>query len=1228
MRSIDWSNTPVGPVDSWPQSLRTAVSILMESRFPMYIAWGAEYTQFYNDGYRPILGSTKHPAAMGLRASETFAESWHIIGPMFDGVMAGTAVGAEDWMLPLDRHGYLEECYFTFSYSPIRAENGVVAGVHVTVTETTARVLHERRLRTLRDVAASAAEAKAEDQAWTGASHALSQNIEDLPFALLYRLDADGAAASLVGTTLQGASSLAASRVALDADAGWPLRVVTSENQPRLVTDVRARVGAVVGAKWPEPVESALVLPIARPGLPAPYGFLVAGISPRRALDEQYRGFLILLADHIATAISNSRTLAEEKQRSEALAEIDRAKTAFFSNISHEFRTPLTLMLGPQEDALESPSRTLGGPDLQAVHRNTLRLLKLVNSLLDFARVQAGRATATYEPADLAALTSDLASAFRSAIERGGVRFEVDCPPLPEPVFVDREMWEKIILNLLSNAFKFTFEGEIRISQRLDGHHVVVEVQDTGGGIPESEMARLFERFHRVEGAKARTQEGSGIGLALVQDLVRLHGGTIEAVSVLGKGTTFRITIPRGSAHLPSAHIVTETSPADAERTAKPFVVEALRWVPASPTDAFTPMEGRAKSARVLIADDNADMREYLARLLGDHWTIEAVADGEQALAAVQRNRPDLLITDLMMPNLDGLGLLRALRASDVTKDMPVIALSARAGDEARVEGLRAGFSDYVVKPFSARELVVRVEAQLAQVELRAVAEMHSRRLANVFENAPVGIAILRGPEHVFEFANASYGALIEDRRVLGKSVRQAFPDLEGQGVYELLDGVFTTGEPFITRSRRLLLVRQDSGVSEERFFDWVYQPMRDDNGVVDGIVVVVFEVTELASARREAESANRAKDEFMAILGHELRNPLAPILTAVNLMRLRGDSGLEKERSVIERQAQHLVRLVDDLLDISRITTGKVELKKQRVEVGEVIAKALEMASPMLEQRQHQLRVDVPAGGLVVDGDPGRLAQVFSNLLTNAAKYTEPGGAVSVTASREDSRIAIRVRDTGIGISAEMLPRVFELFAQERQALDRAHGGLGLGLSIVRSLVSMHGGHVQAASEGHGRGSEFVVVLPAVDDRTTDAACLAPPRRRTEEVSALRPRVLVVDDNVDAADLLAESLDLMGYTTRIAHDGPTALEIADQFKPEVALLDIGLPAMDGYELARLLRRRSDLSDVCLVAVTGYGQEADKRTAQDSGFNAHLVKPVDMERLRALMRQMTSTKTP
>ncbi len=1228
MRELDWSNVAVGPPSQWSPSFRSALSICLGSRFPIALYWGDDLTLIYNDAWSPILG-TKHPLALGVPGRAVWPEIWDAIGPLFAGVLAtGESSYQEDGLLLMNRHGYTEECYFNFTFTPVRGDDGRIEGIFNAVNETTFRVISERRASVLRDLAEHAISDRTVDDVVERVLRTLGAASHDATFSAIYLADDRGGLQRVGATGLDDAVAIAPAYIAAEqvADSRWRFGNVRQSGKVAVVAQLDELPVPIAGGAWPEPTRCAMVAPIRSTADPQTWGFLIIGASPRRAVDRDYEEFAERAAATVTRVVANALTLEAERGRADQLAELDRAKTAFFSNISHEFRTPLTLMLGPQQDALESPSGSLGGADLQAVHRNTLRLLKLVNSLLDFARVQAGRATASYEPVDLAALTSDLASAFRSAIERGGIRFDVDCPPLHEPIFVDCEMWEKVVLNLLSNALKFTFEGAIRISQRIVGDHVEVEVEDSGVGIAEHEMPRLFERFHRIEGTKARTHEGSGIGLALVHDLVSLHGGTIVARSVPDKGTTFRITLPRGRAHLSPSHIVVNVRPHDAETTAKPFVVEALRWVDPSPTGPRPVVEG--STTHVLIADDNADMREYLARLFGQHWSVETVADGELALAAVRRRRPDLLITDVMMPNVDGISLLHALRAEPSTRNLPVIALSARAGEEARVEGLRAGFDVYVVKPFSARELVVRVEAQLTRVQLRAVTELHNRRLASVFANTPVGIAILRGQEHVFEFVNASYATLVQDRSVVGKTIRQALPDLTGQGVYEMLDAVYTTGEPHVVRSRELILVRQDDGVAEQRFFDWVYQPLRDEAGAVDGIVVVVFEVTELATARRMAESASRAKDEFMAILGHELRNPLAPILTAVNLMRLRGETSFEKERAVIERQAKHLVRLVDDLLDVSRITTGKVDLKRQPIEVGEIMAKALEMASSMFERRNHQLTLDVPSRGLVVAGDPGRLAQVFSNLLTNAAKYTEPGGVVSVTAARKDARIVIRIRDTGIGISANMLPRVFELFAQERQALDRADGGLGLGLSIVKNLVSMHGGAVQASSDGHGRGSEFVVTLPAIDVLGTEVEEEGPTSGNGEEASSTRTRVLVVDDNVDAAELLAEMLEVMGYAPRTAHDGPSALVAAEAFKPEIAVLDIGLPAMDGYELARLLRKRPDLSGVHLIALTGYGQESDRQAASESGFNAHLVKPVDLDRLRDVLRQMAPRAKP
>jgi CheY-like chemotaxis protein len=374
-----------------------------------------------------------------------------------------------------------------------------------------------------------------------------------------------------------------------------------------------------------------------------------------------------------------------------------------------------------------------------------------------------------------------------------------------------------------------------------------------------------------------------------------------------------------------------------------------------------------------------------------------------------------------------------------------------------------------------------------------------------------------------------------------------------------------------------------------------------------------------MARLRTEAERANRSKDEFLAVLGHELRNPLAPILTALHLMRLRGVDKAEKERTVIERQAHHLVRLVDDLLDVSRITRGKVALKKQRIELGRIVAKAIEMASPLLEQRQHELIVEVEARGLLVDADPERMAQVISNLLANAAKYTEKGGRITVAAAVTPAGVTISVSDTGIGIAPEMIPRVFDMFVQERQALDRSQGGLGLGLTIVRSLVALHGGTVEARSEGRNKGAEFTIHLPPTVEREEPAA-------GPGEAAAVAPdgrvrRILVVDDNEDAADMLAGFLEEMGHTTRIARDGPEALKMVAEFAPDLALLDIGLPVMDGYELARRLREGAQR--IGLVAVTGYGQKNDRQRSQAAGFDAHLVKPVSVERLASLIQELT-----
>jgi PAS domain S-box-containing protein len=742
LAAVDWAQTPLGPLGSWPQSLQTAVDILLSSRFSMWMAWGPQLTFFCNAAYRPTLGR-KYPWALGRPASEVWEEIWHDIGPRIDTVLATEkATWDEGLLLFLERSGYPEETYHTFSYSPLRNDAGAVVGMLCVVSEDTERVIGERRMATLRDLGSDPSVVRTEQETLEFAGRQLDRNRRDLPFTLTYLFSDDGRSARLAGSTGIAAGHPAAPAELTDGarDAVWPTAVLR-RGESALVDLDSARFGALPGGEWDEPPVRALITPLTQQG-GAPHGFLVAALNRYRPLDEGYRAFVVLVAGHLAAGIASARSYQHQQRRAEELAELDRAKTTFFSNVSHEFRTPLTLIMGPVQELqrLLADADPQAREELEVISRNGLRLGKLVNVLLDFSRIEAGRMQASYEPADIAQVTAELASVFRSAIDRAGLTFEVDCPPLHEPVYLDLGMWEKVVLNLLNNALKFTFEGTIRVAVHAEGGQAVVTVADTGVGISEREMPRLFERFHRIENARSRSNEGSGIGLALVQELVQLHGGTITASSTEGAGTTFTIRLPFGHTHLPAGTLVPAGHTAAVSGTADPFVQEALRWLPRTVPDGedgtgprsvpkdirpgYEPepavQPGGGLAARVLVADDNADMREYLTRLLRTAgYQVTTVTDGQAALDAVRARAPDLVISDVMMPRLDGLGLVAALRADARTAAVPALLLSARAGQEASIEGLQAGADDYLVKPFSAVELLARVRSNLGMASFR-----------------------------------------------------------------------------------------------------------------------------------------------------------------------------------------------------------------------------------------------------------------------------------------------------------------------------------------------------------------------------------------------------------------------------------------------------------------------------------------------------------------------------
>jgi signal transduction histidine kinase/DNA-binding response OmpR family regulator len=1391
IRTYDWSKTPLGPPRRWPQSLRSAVSILLPSKAQIALFWGPELITLYNDAYRPVFGA-KHPHALGMPIRDSWAELWRAgLRELFESVLQnGEAFWARDRPFFLERYGAPEETFFDVSYDPVRDESGNVGGVFCIVSETTGRVVGERRLKTLRDLAARYATARRAEEVCASSLEALADNPHDLPFALLFLSAAQGRPPVFAGGT-EGTGTLG------DANL-WPWAEVLSDGELRIPA-LNASLGELPRGAWERPPEQVAVIPIRGTGQAGPAGLLVAGLNPFRPLDDDYRGFLDLVTKQVAAGLANAEAHEQERRRAESFAEIDRAKTVFFSNVSHEFRTPLALMLGPLEDALAQAERLPGDvrERLELAHRSSQRLLKLVNTLLDFARIEAGRAEASYELTELGSFTAELASVFRSTLESAGLRFVVDCPPLPDDAYVDRAMWEQIVFNLLSNAFKFTFEGWIEVTLRKEGSSAVLRIRDTGTGIPPDALPHLFERFYRVGGARGRTFEGSGIGLALVHELVRLHGGSIHVESEIDEGSLFVVTLPLGRAHLAPERIRAPRRLASTRLSAEVYIGDLLGWLPVSAEHApehatrrgVVPAgrrDGRQPGprSRILLADDNADMRHYLGRLLGQDYDVVAVADGVAALREARERVPDLVLADVMMPELDGLGLVEALRADPRLAGLPIVLLSARSGEEARLEGMERGADDYLIKPFSSKELLARIGARLELSRLQRELQDERRFFVDLFAQMPVPTAVMRGPDLVFEMANRAYLEVAGRAQIVGQPFLEAFPELRDQGFDTLLHQVMHSGVPYVGREERLRLTR--AGALVDTYWTFVYAPLRNPSGEVDAVIAICNEVTAEVGARErirqsearyrhifdtaavaiweedfsalkaaldqlrragvrdlptylhehpewvrqavdlvrlvdvnegavrifgardksellesltrvftpeteaifleelvaiadgqrafEAESAMRTlqgeridvlftlavadddpelrsvlvtamditarkqaeralhetdqrKDEFLAMLAHELRNPLAPLRNSLHLLRFLDDDSRSQAAALHEmmaRQVEHLVRLVDDLLEMSRISRGTLELRKEPVALATIVRYAVETTQPHMASGGHRLDIVTPDEPLWVDGDPVRLAQVLANLLNNAAKYTDSGGTIALEVSREGSAAVVRVRDSGSGISPDALPRIFDMFSRGDRTSWRNKGGLGIGLALAKRLIEMHGGSIQAHSEGTGRGSEFTVRLPLVPGAQ---AAVTPPEDAAVPLLPQK-RVLIVDDNRDAGEALGMLLECLGADVRVVFDGLTALGTYATYDPAVVLLDIGMPGMDGYDVARRIRSDFPERRSTLVALTGWGQEEHRRKTQASGFDHHLVKPADLDSLQALLVSLDDTAQP
>ncbi|WP_181919667.1 ATP-binding protein [Alkalilimnicola ehrlichii] len=1265
IQSIDWSKTALGPTENWPISLRTTVGIVLENRFPMCLWWGQELISLYNDAYCPILGD-KHPHAMGEPGAKVWEEIWPIVGPLAESILdGGPAVWNEHLLLPMQRKGFLEETYFTFSYSPVPGDKGL-GGVLITCQETTEEVQRRREMKLLRDIATHSSVTRTPQAAGELACRTLSSNPADIPFALLYLVEEDGAAARLVATAgLDNYDGpMKPSRIDLLAPrqaAPWPLSKVMARGQPVKVDGLREH--ALPSGDWSIAPDAALCLPLAHAGQP-PHGYLIAGMSARRELESRYEAFFGLVADQLTTTLGTAQYLEKERQRAEELEELDRAKTTFFHNISHEFRTPLTLLMSPIEELRKNPDRGADPYRLELVdiaYRNGQRLLRLVNDLLDFSRIEAGRTQACFQPVDLAEFTAGLASQLQSACTGVGIQLKVDCAPLPEPVWVDKEMWEKIVINLLSNAFKYTQEGEIRVRLETTTHAVALRVADTGIGIAANEIPHIFDRFHRTKDQRGRTFEGTGIGLSLVQELVRLHGGEVGVTSEERKGSTFTVTVPRGRAHLPAEQCMEAEQHSSLLHTTDVLLTNPERLCQDGADDTAEPLSPLTEPAadggipalehaRILVAEDNADMRKYMCRLLERRYHVETVADGEAALAAIRRKRPDLVLTDVMMPRLDGYRLLRTIREDASLHDLPVIVLSAQAGEEASAEGLSAGADDYIVKPFSAKELTARVNNALAMAQLREKTTQTLRdseaRFRNMADHAPVMIWLTDESGDCTFLSRSWY-------RFTGQDPADSlgFNWL----TYVHPDDKIRSRERFIEANAKQESFRFDYRLrrhdGEYRCVIDAATPRFAADGTFEGYVGSVMDITDRREAeeklrelnetleervKEEVEERRHAEEQLVQVqkieslgqltggVAHDFNNILAATITSLELvLRRNKDERLTVLLENALKAARRGAKLVDQLLTFARkqrLAPQPSDLNKLILSFAELLQRAL---GPTIE-----LKLELDESLWPVMTDIGQFENAVLNLAMNARDALTEGGKLTIATGNAISDtpplpadlepgdyVRLRISDTGTGMSPEVVAKAFDPFYTTKEVGK----GTGLGLSQVHGFAKQLGGTASIASRP-GEGTTVWLFLPRSEQPAVQPAeetfFSAPVKPRRE---GDKPRVLVVDDDAEVRASMVAMLYELGLSPEAVGSPNDALaKLARKEPPSLALIDFAMPEMNGQEL---IRRAHDLHPKlpCLL-VTGYADDTGSR--HDWTSAPTLRKPFTVDRLAAAVEEL------
>jgi signal transduction histidine kinase/DNA-binding response OmpR family regulator len=1214
IRAFDWSKTAIGPLEAWSPALRMMVRFLLANRFPWLLWWGPDYVSIYNDAYRPILG-TKHPWALGQPLRDCWKEIWHILQPLVDTPFkGGPPTWNDDIQLEINRHGFVEETHFTIAYSPVPDETTPtgIGGVLATVHEITDKVVSERRVSALRDLGAATSEAETAEEACLIAAHTLAGYPQDIPFALLYLSTPDGKQARLAGSDGPARGERFSPPVVelgggANSHQSWPLGQVAGTKAVQLIDNLTEHFSAEVPpGPWADPPPQALILPIRTSVAQQVAGFLVAGVSPRLKLDHSYRGFYELLANQIGISVANARAYEEERKRAEALAELDRAKTAFFSNVSHEFRTPLTLMLGPLEDTLTESGElpTADRERLETAYRNSLRLLKLVNTLLDFSRIEAGRIEASYAPTDLSALTAELASVFRSTIERAGLELVVDCSPLDQPVYVDREMWEKIVLNLISNAFKFTFAGRIEVSLRQVDSRVEMTVTDTGTGIPAEEIPHLFERFHRVKGARGRSYEGSGIGLALVQELVKLHSGTVRVESEIDRGSRFAVSLPLGASHLAEDRIAAVRTLASTGCRADAAVEEMSQWLTAKEgqtdradflsegipvLEATKTREGPREE--VLLADDNADMRQYVERLLAQSgYKVTVVADGSAALQTARERKPDLIVSDVMMPGLDGIGLVRELRTDARLATVPAILLSARAGEEARIEGMQAGATDYLVKPFSARELLARVQASLGLARIRQEAESAVRKSEQRLH------ALVSATSYVTYRMNADWSQMLEleGKGFMADTARPSSSWLDSY--------IHPDDRPQITAAIEEAIANKKMFELEHRVrrvdatLGWTLSravPLFDANGEIVEWFGAATDVTE----RVKAESTRQL---LLGELNHRVKNTLASV-QAIAQQTLQHSNDPAEFASRFSGRIQSLSRVHSLLTDATWEGADLHELIRDQIIQGPADETRVTASGPAIQL--------APQTAML-------LALMLHELGTNSAKYgalSSPSGRIIIGWSAVDDLLRLQWVERGGPKVARPTRR-------------------GFGTVLIEQSVKSGGGSAEMLCEESGITWKLSVKLPHAEPQQPSSGLLKSERAKSDArqraTTAARSGnllaglcfLVIEDEPLIALELIAildaEGADAAGSVGTEEE----ALAAIERGNLDCVLLDANLHGRSVNEIAAALTRQR----IPFIFVTGYGRDSLPISFRQAPA---LDKPVgDKQLLEAITRLVSVSK--